>query len=111
MSKIASLLSEIRSIDPSELTDTEISSIFDTYKTVFAVKQSSAARSLSVGDHVKFKTRSGETFFATVEKFNRKTVSVTEINGWGSWRVSPSMLTPITDEQYQNLAAPLESNQ
>jgi len=48
-------------------------------------------RSLSVGDRVRFTTRSGETIRGSVGKLNRKTAIV---NSQGQqWRVTASMLT------------------
>ena len=49
-------------------------------------------RSLSVGDRVRFTTRSGETIRGSVGKLNRKTAIV---NSQGQqWRVTASLLTP-----------------
>ena len=51
----------------------------------------SKVRSLSVGDRVRFTTRSGETISGSVGKLNRKTAIV---NSQGQqWRVTASMLT------------------
>jgi len=48
-------------------------------------------RSLSVGDRVRFTTRSGETIRGSVGKLNRKTAIV---NSQGQqWRVTASLLT------------------
>ena len=51
----------------------------------------SATRSLSVGDRVRFTTRSGETIRGSVGKLNRKTAIVN--TGGQQWRVTASMLT------------------
>ena len=52
----------------------------------------SKVRSLSVGDRVRFTTRSGETISGSVGKLNRKTAIV---NSQGQqWRVTASLLTP-----------------
>ena len=48
-------------------------------------------RSLSVGDRVRFTTRSGETIRGSVGKLNRKTAIVN--TGGQQWRVTASMLT------------------
>ena len=48
-------------------------------------------RSLSVGDRVRFTTRSGETISGSVGKLNRKSAIV---NSQGQqWRVTASLLT------------------
>ena len=50
-------------------------------------------RSLSVGDRVRFTTRSGETIRGSVGKLNRKTAIV---NSQGQqWRVTASLLTRL----------------
>lgn len=50
-------------------------------------------RSLSVGDRVRFTTRSGETISGSVGKLNRKTAIVN--TGGQQWRVTASLLTRI----------------
>lgn len=47
------------------------------------------------GDIVTFTSRRGETITGTIEKINRKTVSVKPLEGFRTWRVGPSLLTKI----------------
>ena len=50
-------------------------------------------RSLSVGDRVRFTTRSGETISGSVGKLNRKTAIVN--TGGQQWRVTASLLRTV----------------
>jgi hypothetical protein len=65
-----------------------------------ALKQMSAARSLVVGQKVKFFARKNQrTVNAVVTQINRVSAHVDEVDANGAvlckWRVPPSMLTPI----------------
>ena len=55
-----------------------------------------AARTLTVGDSVKFEAR-GRVVRGTVFKVNRKTVIVKE-QGYGKWKVPASMIARVDTE-------------
>jgi hypothetical protein len=74
----------------------ELEQIVDAIKLRRTYLSRHAARTLGVGDSVKFEAR-GRVVRGTVFKVNPKTVIVKE-QGYGKWKVPASMLTRVDTE-------------
>ena len=56
----------------------------------------SATRKLMVGDIVSFEGRGGKTVTGKVQKVNSKTVVVRDTSSGTGWKVTASLLTPLS---------------
>ena len=74
------------------MTTSEINLLVDAIKLRRTALAKGAARSISVGDQVRFAGRGGSTVRGTVRKVNPKTVIVDTASS-GRWRVTASMLS------------------
>ena len=86
MNNVQSTVAAIRGMNKLELEQ-----VVEAIKLQRTWLARSTARSLSVGDSVKFKGRQGETVRGVVDKVNRKTAMVRSAGGQ-MWRVTASLL-------------------
>ena len=75
------------------MTSSELDLVVQAIKLRRTNLAKTKVRSLSVGDRVRFTTRSGETIRGSVGKLNRKTAIVN--TGGQQWRVTASLLTRL----------------
>ena len=86
MNNVQSTIAAIHSMNKDELDQ-----VVEAIKLQRTFLARSTARSLSVGDQVKFTGRQGEVIRGVVDKVNRKTVIVRSA-GNQMWRVTASLL-------------------
>ena len=99
---VLDLLSQIDHLpaaDVAELSQDTIDAVYRTYRTLGDRKRSAALRAFRVGSHVVFPLKSGADVVAVITRVNKKTLGVDQVGGWGSWRVTPSICRPATDEE------------
>jgi hypothetical protein len=86
MNNVQSTIAAIHSMNKLELEQ-----VVEAIKLQRTFLARSTARSLSVGDDVKFTGRQGEVIRGQVDKVNRKTAMVRSAGGQ-MWRVTASLL-------------------
>jgi len=86
MNNVQSTIAAIHSMNKLELEQ-----VVEAIKLQRTFLARSTARSLSVGDDVKFTGRRGEVIRGVVDKVNRKTAMVRSAGGQ-MWRVTASLL-------------------
>ena len=91
MAMVNTVVDQIGRMDREELNQA-ISAI--KLRQTYLARQ--ASRSFSVGDKVSFTDRGNITVTGRITKVNRKTVVVSESNSPMVWKVTASMLTPLS---------------
>ena len=91
MNNVQTAINAIRNANNDELNQ-----IIEAVKLQRTYLAKSTARSLMVGDIVSFEGRGGRTVTGRVNKINRKTVLVKDSASNTVWRVTASLLTPMS---------------
>lgn len=91
MSNVNTVITAIRNSDRDELNQM-IEAV--KLRQTFLARQ--ASRSFMVGDIVSFTGRRNATVTGRVTKVNQKTVVVLDNNSSTQWKVTASMLTPLS---------------
>ena len=76
-----------------QMSSEELNSVVEAVKLRRTALARGSVRKLSVGDRVRFTTRSGERVTGSVGKLNQKTAIVE--SGGTQWRVTASLLTQV----------------
>ena len=91
MNNVQTAIAAIRNMN-----NDEINQVVEAIKLQRTYLARNTARSLMVGDIVSFNGRGGATVTGRVTKINRKTVLVKDSASNTVWRVTASLLTPMS---------------
>ena len=91
MNNVQTAIAAIRNMN-----NDEINQVVEAIKLQRTFNARQATRSLMVGDIVSFDGRGGATVTGRVTKINRKTVLVKDSASNTVWRVTASLLTPMS---------------
>ena len=91
MNNVQTAITAIRNMN-----NDEINQVVEAIKLQRTFNARQATRSLMVGDIVSFNGRGGATVTGRVTKINRKTVLVKDSASNTVWRVTASLLTPMS---------------
>ena len=91
MNNVQTAIAAIRNMN-----NDEINQVVEAIKLQRTYNARQATRSLMVGDIVSFNGRGGATVTGRVTKINRKTVLVKDSASNTVWRVTASLLTPMS---------------
>ena len=88
-------------IDLTQLSEPELIDlnrrIVERLRLIRSARQLTQLAQFSIGMTVEFDTDDGRTIRGTISRLNRQTATV--VGPAGHWRVSPSLLTVVTDQE------------
>lgn len=97
-------------IDINNLSESELRElnhrIVERLRMIYQLKAHQAMLEFNIGELVCFYDNYGDETFATITKYNKKTVSLVSDDG-RQWKVTPSLLRKVNDDPLNVTPRPL----